>query len=126
MQRLEFESAWDKTIAPQDRKNIEAIFQDNWNNKEKGIEFIFMWEATNHKEELLVAVLIQNFNDDVLTIKDDMIQYRRDGQAIATDAFTLPVRISPKTTMPWTFIYSKPFQKEAVVQYEINGSNHIV
>ena len=75
MQRLEFEAAWDKTIAPQDRKNIEDIFNNHPITKEQGVDFIFLWEATNHRGDLLVAVLIENRNDHEWTMKNVAIQY---------------------------------------------------
>lgn len=119
MQKLEFEAAWDKTIAPQDRKNIEDIFNNRSITKEQGVDFIFLWEATNHRGDLLVAVLIENRNDHDWTMKNVPIQYKSDSRDPVTSSFTLPFTMDEKTTMPWTFIYSQPYKNELVSEFKI-------
>ncbi|WP_165769140.1 hypothetical protein [Virgibacillus profundi] len=57
MQKLIFESAWDKTIAEQDRENIKQVFDKVNLTAEKSIQFTSLWQAKNHRGELLIAVL---------------------------------------------------------------------
>lgn len=121
MQKLEFEAAWDKTIAPQDRRDIEEIFNERLVDKKQGVDFIFLWEATNYKGDLLVAVLIENRNSNELLMENVAIQYEYQGRDPVISTFTLPFTIKNKTTMPWTFIYSQPNKKELLPKYKIKG-----
>ena len=45
MQKLQFESAWDKTIAPQDRKQVIDAFQQMATITQKGVLITFLWEV---------------------------------------------------------------------------------
>jgi len=124
MQRLQFELAWDKTIASLDRKFIERVFSETNMDYSDGILFTFLREATNHKGDLLVTVLIHNCFERKLSMEEITIAYRRGEKAIAIDTFTLPFEINAKTTMPWTFIYSQPYSTEGKQDYEINWTSH--
>src|SRR5699024_6550077 len=107
-QSLVFEEAWDKTIAPHDREKIVETFnQANRLEKERE-KFIPLWQACNHRGDLLVAVIIQNFGEALLMLKDVPLTYYEAGQPIATQIFSdSRVRIEPKCSMPWTFIVTK-------------------
>ena len=61
MQQLQFESSWDKQLAPQDRRNIEKIFQETKSLNSTSVIFSPIREAINHKDALLVSVLVHNF-----------------------------------------------------------------
>lgn len=57
MQKLKFQSAWDKTIAEEDRKKIKTAFENVSLDSGRNIQFSTLWQAKNHRGELLVAVL---------------------------------------------------------------------
>lgn len=124
MQGLQFEAAWDRTIAPQDRKFIEEIFSESKIEHGGGVHFTFVREAINHREDLLVTVLIHNCYEKKISMEEVAIAYRRDEKTIATDTFNLPFEINAKTTMPWTFIYSQPYSTEERSNFEINWKPH--
>jgi|SRR5690625_1173049 len=119
MQKLKFEEAWDKTISSQDRKYIENVFAQNSLVNTNDVQFTFLKEATNHNGHLLVTVLIHNSGEDNLAIDDAVIEYRRKGQKIATETFKLPFAIHPKTSMPWTFIYTRLHQVDNIPEFII-------
>ena len=120
MQRLKFEPAWDKTISSRDRKLIEEIFSGTSLDQDDGVHFTFLWEATNHKGDLLVTVLIHNCYEKKLSMKELTIAYRHGEQVIAADTFNLPFEINSKTTMPWTLIYSQPHSAELIPDFYVN------
>ena len=121
MQKLYFESAWDKTIAPKDRKKIESIFAEQTFHLGDDIHFLFLWEATNHKSERLITVLIHNGKEAPLPIRDTIITYLERDEKIATGIFNMPCDIAGKTTMPWTFIFSSANQTLKPAQYKIQN-----
>lgn len=108
MQSLVFEEAWDKTIAPHDREKIEETFKQANRLEKEQEKFIPLWQAFNHRGDLLVAVIIQNFGEDLLMLKDIPLTYYEAGYPIATHTFSDPrLTIEPKYSMPWTFIFPK-------------------
>ncbi|MGV3464363.1 MAG: SLAP domain-containing protein [Heyndrickxia sp.] len=105
MQKLQFESAWDKTISEKDRERIQQIFLET-PSPIKNIELTPLWEAINHKGELLVTVLVQNFSERMISFQNEKVQYWEDEKMVATYSYTLPaLKIEPATSMPWTFIF---------------------
>src|SRR5699024_7537466 len=69
-------------------------------------KFIPLWQAFNHRGDLLVAVIIQNFGGEKLMLKDIPLTYYEAGQPIATQIFSdSRLSIEPKCSMPWTFIF---------------------
>lgn len=111
MQKLIFESAWDKTIAPRDRETIEQLFQTTKTNDIHAVEAITISQAFNHKEDLLVIVLIHNFRDEIFSFDEIEATYIENEIEIATQHFSFPkLELEPKTSMPWTFIFSKQNQ----------------
>lgn len=44
-QRLQFESAWDKTIATRDREKIKKAFHRQLPQLNDGIHFSYLWKA---------------------------------------------------------------------------------
>ncbi|PLT28065.1 SLAP domain-containing protein [Peribacillus deserti] len=108
MQQLQFEASWDKALAAVDRQKIETIFSETKHINYQGILFSPIREAINHKEALLVSVLVHNFTDHPLTFHDARLLYSVHGEVIADKVFTLPsLAISSKVSMPWTFIFPR-------------------
>lgn len=108
MQELQFESAWDKQIAPQDRENIEKIFKETKHINSSSVIFSPIREAINHKDALLVSVLVHNFTEYPLTFQNTILYYSVNDEVIAEKEFTLPDLVIPsQVSMPWTFIFPK-------------------
>ena len=108
MQQLQFEAAWEKTLAPQDLEYIKGIFQKTKDLTSSRILFSPIREAINHKGELLVTVLVHNFSDLLVKFTNTRLLYKIQGDIKAEKAFTLPTLvIPPQVSMPWTFIFPK-------------------
>ncbi|MBM7570760.1 SLAP domain-containing protein [Aquibacillus albus] len=106
MQQLQFESSWKKTISPKDQQHIEQVFLETKQTEENRINFTALWEAKNHKGDLLVTVLIHNPTEDAAIFLSKRLQYVKDDEVIATHTFTLPsLVVEQHTSMPWTFIF---------------------
>ena len=58
MQQLQFENSWDKALSAQDRSYIEKVFVETKHLNGTGVIFSPIREAINHKEALLVTVLV--------------------------------------------------------------------
>lgn len=112
MQTLQFEPSWDKALSTKDRELIEGIFKESNSQTEKDIKLTQIWQAKNYKNELLITVLIHNFTDETLTFNETNLMYVENEQLIAEHTFTLPtLKIEPKSSMPWTFIFPVESQK---------------
>ena len=120
MQILYFEPAWDKTIAPADREKIIAHFHSQ--HLENDNQLSFLWEAINHKGNLLVTVLIHNRADTPLHFQDSVIAYYKDDKPVATGIFNLPLEIPKKSSMPWTFIFTHVNETEAPPEFSITNN----
>ncbi|MGG3801418.1 SLAP domain-containing protein [Metabacillus fastidiosus] len=108
MQQLQFEESWHKALSAQDRQNIERIFSETKHLNNSNVLCSPIREAINHKEALLVSVLVHNFTDHVLTFNNKSLLYSVQGDVIADKVFTLPVLVIPsRVSMPWTFIFPK-------------------
>ncbi|MET3697712.1 SLAP domain-containing protein [Bacillus oleivorans] len=106
MQTLKYESSWDKTISVKDRKRIEYVFQMTSLSKHTSIEFTPLWQAVNHKGELLATVLVQNFSKHPLSFHYKKLRYVENTEIVAEHTFTFSALvIEPETSMPWTFIF---------------------
>ena len=119
MQKLYFEPAWDKTIAPTDRKKIIHHFQQQTKQLQSGVHLSFLWNACNHKGEQLITVLIHNFEEINFRLDNTAISYYEQGKQPANATFSLPCEISGNTPMPWTFIFSDTNETNADPQYTI-------
>ncbi|MEK4628971.1 SLAP domain-containing protein [Solibacillus sp. FSL R7-0682] len=105
MQQLQFEAAWDKTIAVKDRVFIEQLFEQTKDNSQNLIQCVPVRVAVNHRNQLLVTVLIHNFQEDVLRFMKTKVGCHIQGHYF-TQLFTIPALvIPPKASMPWTFIF---------------------
>jgi SLAP domain-containing protein len=124
-QTLQFEAAWDKTIANQDREKIKQEFirvKENL-SKEAKIQFTTLRHAVNHKGELLVIVLVHNTSNTDFTFYNQQIHYQTNGQTIARNIFTIPrLVIKKETSMPWTFI----FPKQQILSDEIPSNGELI
>ncbi|MER2260519.1 MAG: SLAP domain-containing protein [Psychrobacillus sp.] len=106
MQQLKFEASWDKAIAKRDRLYIEKVFEETKKSLSNNIVFTPIKEAINHKNELLVTVLVHNFTEQSLSFQKTRICYLIEEDTIAKNDFTIPAFVVPsKTSMPWTFIF---------------------
>lgn len=104
MQTLYFEESWDKTLATVDREKIIAHFHTI--RDLETVHFSFLWQATNHKNELLVTVIVHNPSLTPLVINQTAIASISPDGTRQTNLFDLPFQIPAKTSMPWTFIFS--------------------
>src|SRR5699024_12878279 len=107
----------------EDREQREHVVNQNARVNTNGVEVTVLKEATNHNGHVLVTMLIHNRSEDDLAIDNAVIEYRRKGQQIATDTFKLPFVIPPKTSMPWTFIYTRFQQVDTIPEFIIEASD---
>lgn len=105
MQKLIFESAWDKTIAEKDRERIKQSFKEATLAPGISIQFTALWEAKNHRGELLVAVLIHNTSQQDFSFYNQKMTYTVNGTIFAAHTFSPPIIVEKQTSMPWTFIF---------------------
>ena len=90
MQQLQFESSWDKTLSAQDRNYIEKLFNDTKGQHHSTIVFSPIQKTINHRNELLITVLVHNFSQNPFTFEDTRIVYSNDQEVLAENVFTLP------------------------------------
>jgi len=105
MQQLFFEAAWDRTISDQDRNNIIELFEAKDHTKGRGLESTYINHATNYRGDLLYTVMLHNYQDVAYAFVDKNTSIQDGEGNIITKKFTIPVNISPRTSMPWTFIF---------------------
>lgn len=124
MQQLQYETSWEKALAAQDRHNIEKIFNESKHLNSSDIICSPIRQAVNHKQQLLVTVLVHNFTDNPLTFNNTRLVYRTQQQIIADDEFTLlTLTIPPFVSMPWTFIFpefSYTSKTESIWEYSLS------
>ncbi|MBD8033975.1 SLAP domain-containing protein [Solibacillus merdavium] len=105
VQKLQFEAAWDKTIAKQDRLIIEQLFHQTKDEDTEEISCCFVRKALNHRQQLLLTVLIHNRSGDVLNFQNREVTCTTT-KGVFAKTFTIPnLNIPPHTSMPWTFIF---------------------
>ncbi|WP_186671149.1 SLAP domain-containing protein [Sporosarcina sp. BP05] len=119
MQKLYFEPAWDRAIAPADRKKMMNHFQQQTKQLQGGVHFSFLWNARNYKGEQLITVLIHNFDEVNFRLQNTTIAYYEQGNQLANATFSLPCEIARNTSMPWTFIFSKTIETTSCPEYTI-------
>ncbi|MEI4771593.1 SLAP domain-containing protein [Psychrobacillus sp. FJAT-51614] len=123
MQNLEFEASWDKSLAGKDRKEIEEIFHKTCNTESQKVSLTPIWQAVNHKSELLITVLVHNFTEKELTFQNKRLAYMEKEKICAIHTFTLQTLIiKPKVSMPWTFI----FPAESLKNHATFQNGHLV
>lgn len=118
MQKLMFESSWDKTLSSKDRKIIEDTFLETATLNSNSIQFTPLWQAFNYKEELLVTTLIHNFTSELVSFSDIKLRYLENNEMITEHLFHLPIlAIQPSHSMPWTFIFpANSIQRKATFE----------
>ncbi|MGG0717201.1 SLAP domain-containing protein [Robertmurraya massiliosenegalensis] len=108
MQQLQFDPSWDKALAIGDRLLIERIFRGISDLNSSEIVCTPIREALNHKEELLITVLVHNYMDQPLMFNDTRLRYSMEGENVAEHFFTIPQLVIPgQVSLPWTFIFPK-------------------
>lgn len=113
MQKLMFDSSWDKALSNKDRKGIEDVFLKTATLNSNNIQFTPLWQAFNHKEELLVTMLIHNFTSELVSFNDIQLRYLENNEMIAEHLFHHPtLAIQPSHSMPWTFIFPASSTKQ--------------
>ena len=106
MQQLQFESSWAKALSQQDRDAIEKLFNDTKGQHYTTIIFSPIRQAINHRNELLITVLVHNFSQQPFTFANTHLVYSNGQEVLAENIFTLPtLTIPPQVSMPWTFIF---------------------
>lgn len=105
MQNLAFESAWDRTLAHQDRLEIERVFSGIDHNQRVGQQAVVMKTAFNHKEEFLVTVLVSNYSEDPFSLEGKKVLYNESGKPVSEMKSQYVLDIPAQTSMPWTFIF---------------------
>lgn len=105
MQKLTLEPAWEKTISAQDRAQIEQIFQHTSNQNENELVCSLIRTAINHKQQMLITVLIHNFSSHMIDFENREVRCLLEQGSVAQN-FTIPaLKIPSQTSMPWTFIF---------------------
>lgn len=110
MQKLHFEHAWEKTLSQKDWLALEQLFQETVSQQKSCIVCHVFRQAINHKNQMLITVLIHNFSNDELTFENREVHCLLD-EGQVSQKFTLQaLSIPPKTSMPWTFIFDDSTQ----------------
>ena len=105
MQQLFLHPAWDKTISEQDRALIEKLFEESYTDVRDLIMSPLIRAAFNHKQELLITVLIHNFTHHSVAFRNRAVLISS-GEYYFEQQFTIPdLTVAPFTSMPWTFIF---------------------
>jgi len=123
MQKLIFEDAWNRTIAIKDRERIKEAFNEVTFTTDYSLQVSTLWQATNHKQEQLVTVIIHNCSESDAAFQNKKICLTYGGEIVSSRRFTLPEgQIDRKTSMPWTFIFPSedtqggpPFDKVNII-----------
>ncbi|MCT1904683.1 SLAP domain-containing protein [Oceanobacillus sojae] len=122
---LVFEPKWDKALPNIDRRKIEQAFQNLVppNSVDTQITFTALWQARNHRSDLLVTVLINNYSRQAYSFSNSTLQYVEDDAVKAEKQFTLErVFVPPDSSMPWTFI----FPESSFTDFPINLQGKLV
>lgn len=106
LQKLQFEAAWDKTIAAQDRLLIEQVFHKT-KEQDGRISCYVIRTAINHNKQMLITTLIHNRTDQLLNFHNREVSVITEVGKI-TQNFTInALKIPPYCSMPWTFIFDE-------------------
>jgi SLAP domain-containing protein len=106
LQKLVFESAWDKTLAPKDRSEIERVFSVINTEEKKEKQAVILKTAFNHKQEFLVTVLLNNYSRIPMSLLGKKVVYKEKDQTIGEFESSYTLEVPAQTSMPWTFIFS--------------------
>src|SRR5699024_11974487 len=81
------------------------LLEEKVHEKGKGLEITYINHAINHRGDLLYTVMLHNYQDIAYSFVDKNASLQDPDGNIITEKFTIPVNISPRTSMPWTFIF---------------------
>jgi SLAP domain-containing protein len=105
LQKLVFESAWDRTIAEKDRHDIERVFSEINAEGKEGYQAVLLKTAFNHKREFLVTVLLNNYSKIPMSLLGKKVVYKEKGQTLGEFDSEYTLEVPAQTSMPWTFIF---------------------
>ena len=113
MQKLEFESAWDRTLALPDRLKIEQVFSELDHKHNEGQQSVILKTAFNHKNDFLVTVLVNNYAKQPFSLAEKNVVYKEKAGTISEMDSPYSLEVPANTSMPWTFIFpAASIQKE--------------
>jgi SLAP domain-containing protein len=105
LQKLVFESAWDRTLAQKDRHEIERVFSEFVVERKVGQQAVLLKTAFNHKREFLVTVLLNNYSKVPMSLLGKKIVYKEGDQTLGEFKSVYTLEVPAETSMPWTFIF---------------------
>jgi SLAP domain-containing protein len=105
LQKLVFESAWDRTLAQKDRHEIERVFSEINTEGNEGYQTVILKTAFNHKREFLVTVLLNNYSKNSLSLLGKKVVYKEEDQIFGEFESAYTLEVPAQTSMPWTFIF---------------------
>ncbi|ANX14239.1 hypothetical protein ABE41_019675 [Fictibacillus arsenicus] len=105
MQKLAFESAWDRTLAEKDRHEIERVFSGIHAEGKEGYQAVLLKTAFNHKREFLITVLLNNYSKIPMSLLGKKVVYKEKNRTIGEFESAYTLEIPAETSMPWTFIF---------------------
>jgi SLAP domain-containing protein len=105
LQKLVFESAWDRTLAQKDRHEIERVFSEINTEGKEGYQAVLLKTAFNHKREFLVTVLLNNYSKISLSLLGKKVVYKEEDQILGEFQSAYTLEVPAQTSMPWTFIF---------------------
>lgn len=123
MQKLYFETAWERTIAQNDRKKIIKIFEKVQPTLSSGVHFTFLWAAKNHENETLITTLIHNVRPHALQLTNTIVACKVNTEVQYKDKFDVKEPIPANSSMPWTFIFSQHETISVAPDYIISMNN---
>jgi SLAP domain-containing protein len=106
VQKLAFESAWDRTLAEKDRNEIERVFSEINAEGKEGYQAVLLKTAFNHKREFLVTVLLNNYSKIPMSLLGKKVVYKEKNRTIGEFESAYTLEIPAETSMPWTFIFT--------------------
>src|SRR5699024_519619 len=123
MQKLYFETAWERTIAQNDREKIIKIFEKVQPTLSSGVHFTFLWAAKNHENETLITTLIHNVRPHVLQLTNTIVAYKANTEVHYTHKFDVKEPLPAHSSMPCTFIFSRHATISEAPDYVISVNN---
>ncbi|OOE14808.1 SLAP domain-containing protein [Fictibacillus arsenicus] len=105
MQKLVFESTWDRTLAEKDRNEIERIFSAINIEGKNEKQVVILKTAFNHKREFLVTVLLNNYFKIPMSLLGKKVVYKEKNRTSGEFESAYTLEIPAETSMPWTFIF---------------------
>jgi SLAP domain-containing protein len=106
LQKLVFESAWDRALAQKDRHEIERVFSEFVVERKVGRQAVLLKTAFNHKREFLVTVLLNNYSKVPMSLLGKKVVYKEKNRTIGEFEPAYTLEIPAETSMPWTFIFT--------------------